>query len=140
MCGMCTVIKQFKMFRNTFLSESRKFYRLLFSCFQKFITLRLFIYRLFRIWYGFTVDEIWGLQLVSLPYPQTSESLTPVYHSSHILCIEEVYKLRVTFGVELSLKRCFFIYRISQSNSFFGMTGKYDIKDIDNFSFDMIFR
>jgi len=80
--------------------------------FQKFITLRRFIYRLFRMWYGFTVDEICGLQLVSLPYPQTSQSLTLVYHSSHILCIEEVYKLRVTFGVELSLKRSFYIQNI----------------------------
>ena len=40
-----------------------------------------------------------------------------LYRASHIWCIEVVYKLRVTFGVDLTLKDDF-IYRTSQSNSF----------------------
>jgi hypothetical protein len=77
-----------------------------------FITPRLFSYSSFRIWYDFTVDEICSLQLVSLLQTHTSQSCTLIFRKFHIWFIGVVNEICVIFGVEMCLKRRFYLFNI----------------------------
>jgi hypothetical protein len=106
LCYMCLIIKCNYPFGN---QNHLQFVVLMF---RKSIISRRFSYSSFRIFYGFTGDEICSLQLVSLLQTHTSQSFTLIYRAFHIWYLVVVRKLRVTFGVELGLKTDFYLLNI----------------------------
>jgi len=57
---------------------------------------------------------------------------------SHIWCIEVVYKLRVTFEVELQLIGGFYVLNIEKVTYLYGMNEESGSKDMCSFIYDMI--
>ena len=100
------LINNLRLFEILFW-ETRKFFRLLFSCFSENLLLPTFqlqfvqdVVRFYNKWNLQTSTSVTSLNIYIT-------NIDAVYLASHIWCVEVVYKLRVTFGVELSLKKRF---------------------------------
>jgi hypothetical protein len=102
LCGTYIVDKQSKIVQNTFSFGNREELPFtLLILFRKFITLLLISHISFRIWYGFTIGEIYRLLLVSRISTHPPQTFMLEYRVSHTWCIGVVYNLRLTFGAEL---------------------------------------